>query len=49
MSAEKTYQMQADAALAAFQRNEISFAQWNRLQSDAAVAYWTAKQQEAAK
>lgn len=49
MTANQTYQEKADAALAAFQRNEISFAQWNRLQSDAAVAYWTAKQQEAAK
>lgn len=41
--AEQAYKRQSDAALVAFQRNEISFAQWNRLQSDAACAYWAAR------
>ncbi len=40
---EQTYKTNADAALAAFQRGEISFAQWNRLQSDAANTFFAAK------
>lgn len=39
---EQTYKASADAALLAFQQDEISFAQWNRIQSAAAEAYFSA-------
>lgn len=42
-TAEKTYQADSGAALLAFQRGEIGYAEWNRTQGKSVTAYYTAK------